>query len=458
MTAALTFSDPDALDLEHREWLTGCTALWAACASGSVGVALELIAAGADVDAKNAHGRTPLLAAALGGHCEIVLALVAAGANIDAADDEGETPLYAAAFENHPTTVAALVAAGADVDGGEPETITEAGSGSFDEDRKERLAEDRNDTKELRGDEENDAAAGNVRFERLTPEEKEKETPSPKRFAGRHPPLVGACWRGNAAAVAAMLADGPGRRPDLERVTSDGRTALAASCWRGEHACARLLLAAGAEVDHADADGRTALWAAARAGDATSVRLCVERGGDVDRKDARREAFSAGAGVATCTPLFAAVWQEEHDAVRALLDAGADPRAGDGEGRAPLSLVDRGSADHTENTRRIREMLLDAVAKVEKSEKAAARDSSGGEAADGARESALARARARRGSSAPTRARVAAAWVEKREARARAAALPAQDDLSDDDFGDSEDAEASDSTFMTRRLVRPRPS
>lgn len=444
VTAALTFSDPDALDLEHREWLTGCTALWAACASGSVGVALELIAAGADVDARNAHGRTPLLAAALGGHCEIALALVAAGADIDAADDEGETPLYAAAFENHPATVAALVAAGADVDGGEPETKP-ASSGSFDE---KRLAE---------GDEENDAAAGNVSSShetrtraRLTPEE--KETPSPKRFAGRHPPLVGACWRGNAAAVAAMLADGPGRRPDLERVTSDGRTALAASCWRGNHACARLLLAAGAEVDHADADGRTALWAAARAGDATSVRLCVERGGDVDRKDARREAFSAGAGVATCTPLFAAVWQEEHDAVRALLDAGADPRAGDGEGRAPLSLVDRGSADHTENTRRIREMLLDAVAKVEKSEKAAAAAQRLGEAADGARESALARAtRVARLERADAQARVAAAWVEKREARARAAALPSRDDLSDDDLSvdDSEDAEASDSTHST---------
>ena len=447
VTAALTFSDPDALDLEHREWLTGCTALWAACASGSVGVALELIAAGADVDARNAHGRTPLLAAALGGHCEIALALVAAGADVDAADDEGETPLYAAAFENHPATVAALVAAGADVDGGEPETKP-ASSGSFDE---KRLAPP--------GDEENDAAAGNVSFSssretrfraRLAPEERKKETPSPKRFAGRHPPLVGACWRGNAAAVAAMLAaDGPGRRPDLERVTSDGRTALAASCWRGEHACARLLLAAGAEVDHADADGRTALWAAARAGDATSVRLCVERGGDVDRKDARREAFSAGAGVATCTPLFTAVWQEEHDAVRALLDAGADPRAGDGEGRAPLSLVDRGSADHTENTRRIREMLLDAVAKVEKSEKAAAAalPNGRGEAADGARKSPLARAtRAARLERADAQARVAAAWVEKREARARAAALPSRDDLSDDDHGDSEDAEASDSS------------
>ena len=281
-------------------------------------------------------------------------------------------------------------------------------------------------------------------FKRLTPEE--KETPSPKRFAGRHPPLVGACWRGNAAAVAAMLADGPGRRPDLERVTSDGRTALAASCWRGNHACARLLLAAGAEVDHADADGRTALWAAARAGDATSVRLCVERGGDVDRKDARREAFSAGAGVAACTPLFAAVWQEEHDAVRALLDAGADPRAGDGEGRAPLSLVDRGSADHTENTRRIREMLLDAVAKVEKSEKAAAGDSAGARRRTARASRAGARDARGEVERADAQARVAAAWVEKREARARAAALPAQDDLSDDDFGDSEDAEASDST------------
>ena len=177
-TAALTFSDPESLDLEAREFVTGCTALWAACASGCVGVALELIAAGADVDAKNAHGRTPLLAAALGGHCEIVLALVAAGANIDAADDEGETPLYAAAFENHPTTVAALVAAGADVDGGEPETKP-ASSGSFDE---KRLAPP--------GNEENDenAAAGNVSSSRETrttrartiaPEEKEeKETPS----------------------------------------------------------------------------------------------------------------------------------------------------------------------------------------------------------------------------------------------------------------------------------------
>ena len=442
-TAALTFSDPESLDLEARERLTGCTALWAACASGSVGVALELIAAGADVDARNAHGRTPLLAAALGGHCEIALALVAAGADVDAADDDGETPLYAAAFENHPATVAALVASGADVDGGEPETAEAAETEATEAKRASRRM------------------AGEV-----SKNENEKENDVPKdddvpRDATlrvtirRPPPLVGACWRGNAAAVAALLSDGPGFRPDLERVTSDGRTALTASCWRGNHACARLLLAAGAEVDHADADGRTALWAAARAGDSMSISLCVERGGDVDKKDARRDAFSAGAGVATCTPLFAAVWQEEHDAVRALLAAGADPREGDGEGRAPLSLVDRGSADHTENTRRIREMLLDAVAKVEKSEKAARsvsmgaetfQDSGNGDETSGGDErriSALEEARALRLERADAQTRRAAAWVRKREARARAADEQALEEEEDEDEDDSDREEGS---------------
>jgi hypothetical protein len=186
-----------------------------------------------------------------------------------------------------------------------------------------------------------------------------------------------------------------------------------------------------------------------------SISLCVERGGDVDKKDARRDAFSAGAGVATCTPLFAAVWQEEHDAVRSLLAAGADPREGDGEGRSPLSLVDRGSADHTENTRRIREMLLDAVAKVEKSEKAARSVSLGAETfgdsgngdetsgGDDRRISALEEARALRLERADAQARRAAAWVRKREARARAAETQALEEEEDEDEDDSDREEGS---------------
>lgn len=132
------------------------------------------------------------------------------------------------------------------------------------------------------------------------------------------------------------------RHPDLERVNEDGRTALIASCWKGNHACTKLLLDAGALVNTVDLDGRSALWAAARAGDADSVALCVRHGGDLKLMDNRRDAFSAGAGVANCTPLFAAVWQEETAAVAALLEAGADPNLGDAEGRTPLSVVSSG--------------------------------------------------------------------------------------------------------------------
>ena len=113
-----------------------------------------------------------------------------------------------------------------------------------------------------------------------------------------------------------------------------------------------------------DADGRSALWAAARAGDAVSVRLCLAHGGDTALMDARRDAFSAGAGVANCTPLFAAVWREEFDAVRELLRRRRRSVPRRLRGRTPISLVNRGSDAHTENTRRIREILdryLDAA-------------------------------------------------------------------------------------------------
>ena len=119
----------------------------------------------------------------------------------------------------------------------------------------------------------------------------------------------------------------------------------------------------------------------------------------MDQKDARRDAFSAGAGVATCTPLFAAVWQEEHDAVMALLRSGADPSVGDGEGRSPLSLVECGSADHSENTRRIRAALVNAVIQSEKSPET------------------LLDGRAFRAKQAETQARRAQSWAEKRALR-----------------------------------------
>jgi ankyrin repeat protein len=193
--------------------------VWAAAASGTTGVLLELIAAGADVNSNNKFGRSPLQAAAAGGHCETVLLLIAAGAELDACDDDGETALYAAAFENHPATVVALVSSGCCVDGG----VVDDGGLSVTECPYESIS---SETPNAMG----------------SPSLTKKLSIGKTHGHSTPPPLVGACWRGNAAAVAALLADGPGEWPDLERVTDDGRTALTASCWRGHHHCVKLLL------------------------------------------------------------------------------------------------------------------------------------------------------------------------------------------------------------------------
>jgi ankyrin repeat protein len=83
---------------------------------------------------------------------------------------------------------------------------------------------------------------------------------------------------------------------------------------------ASLLLEKGAKVHQVDEHGRTALWAAGRGGSAECVKVILDAGGDPDAMDDRQGAFEAGAGVASCTPLFAAVWCGNTPACKVMLD------------------------------------------------------------------------------------------------------------------------------------------
>lgn len=85
------------------------TALHSAVADGGhADIAKALVAAGADVNAKQRHGWTPLHGAADSGSVELVELLLARGADPDATHQEGKTALDIAREKGHADVVAVL--------------------------------------------------------------------------------------------------------------------------------------------------------------------------------------------------------------------------------------------------------------------------------------------------------------------------------------------------------------
>ena len=119
----------------------------------------------------------------------------------------------------------------------------------------------------------------------------------------------------------------------------------------------RALVAAGAEVDHANDEGETAFWAAAMHGHVEALQTLLEAGAEVDHVTNRgytalhaaaknghvQTLLEAGAQVdharSGWTALHAAATNRHVEAIHALVGAGADLNHATNNGYTPLAMA-----------------------------------------------------------------------------------------------------------------------
>jgi ankyrin repeat protein len=248
----------------------GTTALHWASYRDDVESADLLIRAGAKVNAANDLGVTPLWMASLNGSATMVRRLLEAGANPNVALLAGETPVMVAARSGNPAVVEQLIAKGANV---------------------------------------NAHAA-------------RSQTALMWAVAQKHPDVVkvllahGADVHARSAVWSQVMAVPPHGLPEYNRaIPHGGDTALMFAAREGDVTSAKLLVAAGANVNDADAWGVSATVLAAHSGFGELVEFLLEKGAD---PSAAQSGFSA---------LHEAIMRRDEKMVSALLAHGADPNA-----------------------------------------------------------------------------------------------------------------------------------
>lgn len=285
-------------------------------------------------DPEDPQHRPPLVCAAEAGRIESVTFLLRRGARVDVQHTSflgTTTPLTIAAELGHGEVVKLLLASGASVNPGAPgrSALLRA---AIEGDK--RMAE-----------------GYAVALQALLAAGANPAAPDAEGATA----LTLAAGNGNSPGVALLLSHGadPNQRDGI------GRTPLSLAAGRGDAAVAEVLLRAGASADAADPDGRTPWVQAAERADRKMMTLLARAGagepyGALDPKVAVPAAACEGdvallarllgpdAGAVSLSGRHAVVQAARCarvDAVRFLLDRGADPNAAQEDGETPLLAV-----------------------------------------------------------------------------------------------------------------------
>ena len=321
----------------------GATALHWAVHKNDAGLVDLLLAAGADVSLANRYGVRPISLAAENGNAEILEALLDAGAEPNAALPEGETVLMTAARTGNAAAIRVLLVRGADPnlrDGFRGQTALMWAAARNNADAVHALAELGADL-HAKTETVERAPGGNRLF----------YAPPPTGFTA----LLFAARGGHIDAVQVLLAAGA----DINDTLSDGQSALVVAVANANWELADYLLDRGADPNLAGA-GWNALHQIARtrrmntgfgfpgpipSGSVDSIdvlKKMIDVGGDVNArmttngmKDGQRNRLNRlGA-----TPFFLAAKVTDTEAMRVLLDAGADATVPSADGTTPLMVA-----------------------------------------------------------------------------------------------------------------------
>ena len=305
--AALFLAPPGALaqsgesaPAESRA-AAGDADLVGAAKAGDATKVRTLLQAGADAGAAEPDGSSALLWASHRDDLDTVGLLITAGADVSAANDLGATPLWAASENGSVTMVRTLLAAGADSNrellSGETPVMVAARAGSAAV------------VTQL-------AAAGAD----LDRQGSRGQTALMWAAAQRHPDVVEALLAAGADlgirsdVWTQVMAVPPHSRPEYNReIPHGGNTALLFAVRAGDLPSARVLVAAGADVNDADAWGVSAAVLAAHGGHRELLEFLLDHGADPN---------AAEAGFAA---LHDAVMRNDARMAAALLAHGADP-------------------------------------------------------------------------------------------------------------------------------------
>jgi ankyrin repeat protein len=284
----------------------GVTALMTAARTGKLRSVEALLAHGADVNVREERHQTALMWAAADGHVEVVDALLERGADFRTPLRSGFTPLFFAVREGHAEVVSRLLRAGADVN------------------------------------------------EIMRPKTENAQPTTP---------LLLAIENGHFELAAAVLKAGadPNARPAgytalhvitwvRKPIRGDGNPPPASSGSMSSSEIVRKLVEHGADVnvqmENGDAElgrftmsGSTPFLLAARASDIRFMQLLLELGADpkiTNADNCMPLLAAAGVGALGDGEEAAGTDEEAHEAVRMLLEAGADVNAVDNNGETVM--------------------------------------------------------------------------------------------------------------------------